>query len=46
MVWYDGGHVSYLWEDDVEQLVLEALRRGGLVEAERPRLRVVPGSGS
>lgn len=46
IAWYDGGHVSFLWEDTVEQLILEALRRGGLIEARRPKLRVVPQAGA
>ena len=45
IAWYDGGHVSFLWEADVERLTLAALRSGGLIEAERPKLRVVRRSG-
>jgi hypothetical protein len=46
IAWYDGGHVSFMWEDAVEELILEALLRGGLVQARRPKLRVVPQAGA
>jgi hypothetical protein len=46
MAWYDGGHISFLWEPAVEQLLLEGLRRGGLLEPERPQLRLVPQVGA
>lgn len=33
-VWYQGGHVSYIWETDVKSLLIEALTDCGLVAAE------------
>jgi dienelactone hydrolase len=35
IAWYDGGHVSFLWEPAVERLLLEAFERCGLLAAER-----------
>lgn len=40
--WYPGGHVSFVWEQEVENLLLEAFSKTGLLAAEaRPSLRLV-----
>jgi hypothetical protein len=31
LAWYHGGHVSFLWEREVETILLEAFERGGLL---------------
>lgn len=35
IAWYDGGHVSFLWEPAVERLLIEAFERCGLLAAQR-----------
>ncbi len=36
--WYQGGHVSFLWESDVRALVREALTASGLIVSRSRRL--------
>jgi hypothetical protein len=42
VAWYQGGHVSFLWQREVRELIYEALETSGLVRRRSPAL--VPAS--
>ena len=44
--WYDGSHISFMWENAVERLVVEALGSTGFLEHARGRPALAPVAGA